>query len=579
MGYIDPIYMATGVLSKESDVYSFGVVLFEVLCGRICIQDIQDNRLLNNLITLVRMRYENNKLDTLVKTSIKEQISPNCLEKFSNIAYQCLGPEREDCPSMTQVLSEHEIALRYQTCEKKKFGVFEKDEFDSDDEGDFWETRLPSVWKVWKGLIIKFNIPHAIYTIKRELFSLIHNGILFDEGNKFLWINNDGTKCVPISTRRFVELNEEKDHCWVFQHCSSSHFISRFPIVVEYLYGKWHEIRCEIKTSILSLDTMYAANLVFKYSRKPNEDLKHLRFITLRWKVEESSVYSANYAELVHDNWYKIKMWTFVNQGPNADFEIEIEELLYYDNPLESGLLTQGIEFQLIEMHKEIKRIKSDLIQDEEDIDNDLDWEKKLPNDYHQYIGISDVYYLHYTSKKELYLLCLGFLAYGGKLWLLLCKSNGGICSILPAKHILCKDTSYGNLETLSLSKSRLREVKELATDDWYLFACRLRPFMFLPNCIYSCYLVFIFGDNHVLSTLQMRSWEFFKVEYKLGDIIEGTVLAHMYSTPPINIPTRQQSNVPSIEGFMMPKGHIDLQNSWMEERNDGWMEVRASKS
>ncbi|MFS7957892.1 putative protein kinase RLK-Pelle-CrRLK1L-1 family [Helianthus anomalus] len=35
LGYVDPEYAISGVLTKESDVYSFGVVLFEVLCGRL----------------------------------------------------------------------------------------------------------------------------------------------------------------------------------------------------------------------------------------------------------------------------------------------------------------------------------------------------------------------------------------------------------------------------------------------------------------------------------------------------------------------------------------------------------------
>ncbi|MFS8012726.1 putative protein kinase RLK-Pelle-CrRLK1L-1 family [Helianthus anomalus] len=37
LGYIDPLYATTDVLTKESDVYSFGVVFFEVLCGRLAV--------------------------------------------------------------------------------------------------------------------------------------------------------------------------------------------------------------------------------------------------------------------------------------------------------------------------------------------------------------------------------------------------------------------------------------------------------------------------------------------------------------------------------------------------------------
>ncbi|KAJ9537569.1 hypothetical protein OSB04_030302 [Centaurea solstitialis] len=37
-GYLDPLYLKMGLLTKESDVYSFGVVLFEALCGRLCFE-------------------------------------------------------------------------------------------------------------------------------------------------------------------------------------------------------------------------------------------------------------------------------------------------------------------------------------------------------------------------------------------------------------------------------------------------------------------------------------------------------------------------------------------------------------
>lgn len=40
--YCDPLYMQCGYLTKESDVYSFGVVLFEVLCGRLCVEKYND---------------------------------------------------------------------------------------------------------------------------------------------------------------------------------------------------------------------------------------------------------------------------------------------------------------------------------------------------------------------------------------------------------------------------------------------------------------------------------------------------------------------------------------------------------
>ncbi|GKC93271.1 receptor-like protein kinase HERK 1 [Tanacetum coccineum] len=34
LGYVDPLYMETGRVTKKTDIYSFGVILFEVICGR-----------------------------------------------------------------------------------------------------------------------------------------------------------------------------------------------------------------------------------------------------------------------------------------------------------------------------------------------------------------------------------------------------------------------------------------------------------------------------------------------------------------------------------------------------------------
>ncbi|GJX19725.1 serine-threonine/tyrosine-protein kinase catalytic domain-containing protein [Tanacetum coccineum] len=42
-GYCEPKYYSTGFVTKKSDVYSFGVVLFEVLCGRLCLIDSDDD--------------------------------------------------------------------------------------------------------------------------------------------------------------------------------------------------------------------------------------------------------------------------------------------------------------------------------------------------------------------------------------------------------------------------------------------------------------------------------------------------------------------------------------------------------
>ncbi|KAJ9559416.1 hypothetical protein OSB04_014030 [Centaurea solstitialis] len=118
-GYCDPAYVESGFLTKESDVYSFGVVLFEVLCGRLCIVDYNDNR--RFLSKLAQSCYEENRLDTIVQDGLLEQMSRECLRKFSTIAYQCLHKDRTQRPTFTKIVRELEIALQFQNQDQSTF--------------------------------------------------------------------------------------------------------------------------------------------------------------------------------------------------------------------------------------------------------------------------------------------------------------------------------------------------------------------------------------------------------------------------------------------------------------------------
>ncbi|KVH99751.1 Protein kinase, ATP binding site-containing protein [Cynara cardunculus var. scolymus] len=110
----------SGFLTKESDVYSFGVVLFEVLCGRLCVQTYKE--IGPFLARLAQQHYEEKKLDLIIDGSLKDQISTKCLETFSTIAYQCLQIDRVKRPSMTEIVRELENALKYQIKENLENG-------------------------------------------------------------------------------------------------------------------------------------------------------------------------------------------------------------------------------------------------------------------------------------------------------------------------------------------------------------------------------------------------------------------------------------------------------------------------
>ncbi|XP_076918852.1 putative serine/threonine-protein kinase PBL28 [Bidens hawaiensis] len=110
-GYCDPLYVETGLLTKESDVYSFGVVLFEVLCGRLCITNNKDER---PLVGLVRECYRLNTISDIICNDMKDEINPYSLKEFIKIAYQCLSKAREDRPSMIEVVTALETTFKYQ---------------------------------------------------------------------------------------------------------------------------------------------------------------------------------------------------------------------------------------------------------------------------------------------------------------------------------------------------------------------------------------------------------------------------------------------------------------------------------
>nr|XP_043626755.1 probable serine/threonine-protein kinase PBL26 isoform X2 [Erigeron canadensis] len=111
-GYCDPVYVETGLLTKESDVYSFGVVLFEVLCGRLCIGSNNGDH--QSFVGFVQKCYEENKIKEIVFANIKDEINHHSLEQFTKIAYQCLVKNREERPLMNEILKALASALKHQ---------------------------------------------------------------------------------------------------------------------------------------------------------------------------------------------------------------------------------------------------------------------------------------------------------------------------------------------------------------------------------------------------------------------------------------------------------------------------------
>ncbi|KAL7590525.1 hypothetical protein Lser_V15G36627 [Lactuca serriola] len=109
-GYMDAEYFSTRRLTRKSDVYAFGVVLLEVLCGRPALDFTLDEQQ-HSLAVWAKSCIKEGKIDQIIDPCLKGQTTPNCLQEFGQIAYECVLARSKDRPTMTKVLARLESVL------------------------------------------------------------------------------------------------------------------------------------------------------------------------------------------------------------------------------------------------------------------------------------------------------------------------------------------------------------------------------------------------------------------------------------------------------------------------------------
>ncbi|XP_047094468.1 wall-associated receptor kinase 2-like [Lolium rigidum] len=107
MGYIDPVFLKTGLLTQKSDVYSFGAVLLELITGKKNVYD--ENQSL--IIEFCKLYEKGNGGRAMFDKEIANEEDMFVLEDISKLAVECLCEDIEVRPDMTEV-AERLVMLR-----------------------------------------------------------------------------------------------------------------------------------------------------------------------------------------------------------------------------------------------------------------------------------------------------------------------------------------------------------------------------------------------------------------------------------------------------------------------------------
>ncbi|KAI3828606.1 hypothetical protein L1987_02711 [Smallanthus sonchifolius] len=221
--YLDPMYMETGILTKESDVYSFGVVLLEVLCGRLYSENTYGR--FPSLVHMWKHSYKQKKLNEIIFQDMMQQMDPSSMERFADIAFQCLQKSCEERPTMSVVVEKLEIAFKYQD-------TYERVKLEKEYE------------------MILMDVVHPLkYSSAEDLNMLLSKGLILNGGKTWWSINDNREHCVMISIAECLIPDAENDYYF------SSDYNSRFPLGSCSIYP--NKFKTLVRTQLLSPQTAY----------------------------------------------------------------------------------------------------------------------------------------------------------------------------------------------------------------------------------------------------------------------------------------------------------------------------------
>ncbi|KAL4560248.1 hypothetical protein LXL04_032398 [Taraxacum kok-saghyz] len=445
LAYVDPLNYRTDFLTLESDIYSLGVVLFEILCGRLAV-DFYYAKPRRSLAIWVKHKFHIGTLDEIVFEGIKDQIAPNSLTTFQNIALQCLDNNREKRPTSCDVLQQLQKALEFQ------------------EDYEIWEPKLPKDYKE----IFRVSNSSDICSTQRAkgLYNTLCNGILLQEGKLLFTLHPRGERNVLISPKTFSYIDHSR-HKW------RSVPESRFHVVAEMLDIMNLKIKIKTKPQLLSPDVVYGVYLVFKFSDRREGSSKPM-YVNLKYRYGSKRTSHAYFATRRDKEWMMIELCRFLNNKKDIVFKFLLESFSWYYVG-DTFIYVEGLEFRAIDMnvkHEEIKEVHQILKSN-----------SNLNLLQHSTTNLEDIYnkFKNDDGDEKLFLLN---------------EVKGKKHLMLSTKAALYNYSDEKLFKTKPSTESSFPEVIELLRQQVFRINCKIKSEMLSPDTKYVCYLVFKLSEK-----------------------------------------------------------------------------------
>ncbi|GJX04141.1 kinase-like domain, phloem protein 2-like protein, partial [Tanacetum coccineum] len=393
IGYCDPLHSKTGFLTKESDIFSLGAVLFDILCGKLSSEKLDDEYLY--LPFLAKYHYHVGKLDKLVFEGIKEQIVPESYITFTRIALQCLHHMREGRPTANEVVIQLKKALEFQFKYKKQQDEYNQHVFFRTQRYNRHEITWAKMLRWNEDVVIEFilesfssyycgdsviyvegiefqaieNVTHDNIGKFNEVPQVLKSNFSLGQQQQFptkfkeifkkytnygelFWLGNvNGKKFLILSAKaaiyKFSNVN-------LYSSRRSAH--SRFKRVIELLPQQVFHINCTIESQNFSPDTEYVCYLLFKLSENcqgmhcpvkvrdvlhlENNEAEFFYFITPS-QLNINGI--TRVPKQMEDGWMEIQLWKFNSTHEIKDDSLSMNMKFTSHEGIMSGLIVPRV--------------------------------------------------------------------------------------------------------------------------------------------------------------------------------------------------------------------------------------------